>query len=190
MAKSTTTTPIHLSEGGMFLAKLRVRFFCLYFSGNLWGMWEHCEKFHQMTIAHCFYRLFSMCVILVIFLSFQDKWLIGLEIGGCRSVIMLNLLFPIIRRWRRDRVTCLDLIFQVTRDQSSKKWATWFSGPSAHSCKFSVHISFCLGIFLVPQPNRPQFRRVFRLILFLHWNISTLFQCTRSDLRVVLLKAT
>ena len=63
IAKSTTTTPIHLSEGGMFLAKLRVRFFCLYFSGNLLGMWEHYGKFHQMTIAHCFYRLFSMCGI-------------------------------------------------------------------------------------------------------------------------------
>ena len=66
IAKSTTTTPIYLSEGGMFLAKLRVRFFCLYFSGNLWGMWEHCEKFHQMTIAHCFYRLFSMCVVFLV----------------------------------------------------------------------------------------------------------------------------
>ena len=46
----------------MFLAKLRVRFFCLYFAGNLLGMWKHYGKFHQMTIAHCFYRLFSMCV--------------------------------------------------------------------------------------------------------------------------------
>ena len=66
IAKSTTTTTIHLFKGGMFLAKLRVRFFCLYFSGNLLGMWEHYRKFHQMTIAHCFYRLFSMCVACIV----------------------------------------------------------------------------------------------------------------------------
>ena len=46
-----------LLKCGMFLAKLRVRFFCLYFSGNLWGMWEHYGEFHEMTIAHCFYQL-------------------------------------------------------------------------------------------------------------------------------------
>ena len=47
-----------------------------------------------------------------ILLSFQDEWLIGLEIGGCISVIMLNLLFPNILVV--GDVVCLDPILQVT----------------------------------------------------------------------------